>query len=589
MRDLNAFLSPDHLLMPVEKSAVVGVIWNRSVTLPAGVACHVGNPQDASGRWVHDGVLTTDDDGPTWYLARIDGRVLNLALDGMVCGDGGDLAVSLALVVAVDTTTGSIGLILREFAAGSILATDLAQHLTKPVRQALTRVVGEHSVSVWLSADRQVHAAAEREIRGELFRRGLRLGSLTFGEVHSRLGAERQAAKRLEETNALRQQLARQLHQQAVEQRTAELESATATLQALRSTVEKNPGLSLTSLMVQFSAEVRGALYEAMLRDASGAVVGVRSTGSSPNESATAERAMGQARLLVVTASGLMDVAADGASRLVEGVNDDLGLLRSVSANSHGLAVGAQSGLWLLDRQLKVRSVFQVPTSAMVGQPAGGFNSAALVGQFVLATHSELGAWLFGGSEPVPLAVRGRRVHGCRALADGRLVFACDSMLMCVDPLRTAERVSMLATLPTEIQSVAVAGGGLFAGLRSGQLVRVSLAGVDGRLAEASAVDTLSGPIQAMSEAVLGGVSRLLICDGSQRVVARVVEDTHSTDYVAPTGMRLAVSDQVSVFAVDDLRHRLWRWPVSDPRGGRCVLNVQAAQGRSIQDMAIWL
>lgn len=79
---------------------------------------------------------------------------------------------------------------------------------------------------------------------------------------------------------------------------------------------------------------------------------------------------------------------------------EDLGGLRSVTFDraTNALLVGAATGVWRLDPAGgHVMSKYAVPTTQ---PPRTGFNAAVIRDGCLLATHSELGAWLWDAEEP---------------------------------------------------------------------------------------------------------------------------------------------------------------------------------------------
>ncbi len=119
----------------------------------------------------------------------------------------------------------------------------------------------------------------------------------------------------------------------------------------------------------------------------------------------------------------------------------DLGGLRSVEHDpSRGwLLIGAATGVWAVlaqDRQVAGR--FTVPDA---GEPKTGFNSAVIVGDYLVATHSQLGCWRWAlaapdAAEPLlrPSGGVPRTVRAATATDDGHVLFAADDEVYVLTP-----------------------------------------------------------------------------------------------------------------------------------------------------------
>ena len=256
------------------------------------------------------------------------------------------------------------------------------------------------------------------------------------------------------------------------------------------------------------------------------------------------------------------------------------------------LLVGASTGVYIWPIDASTPS----ETLLVAGAPRvrGGFNAAALVGDHVVATHSELGVgqWLVGSAKQSNYgALFASMTQGAKAVRD---VEAFDDRLYCsIDDRIIAWLAASESTQPaniftgsrSSITALCPTDAGLYAGNSDGDVLLWS-AGND------TEPETIHRGARRAAESVWivesHGVRRLLFTDTSPQVHAKVLGDSFVCHYEAggQTLRRVEVADDL-VVATNDLRDRLILWSPTRPSRPSAVLPIGAMTGRSVQDVAL--
>jgi hypothetical protein len=161
-------------------------------------------------------------------------------------------------------------------------------------------------------------------------------------------------------------------------------------------------------------------------------------------------------------------------------LSSELGGLRSVTfaPESNWLLIGAASGVWALDAESgEVATRFVVPD---IEPPRTGFNAAAIAGDRLYATSSELGCWSWSLDDPadakpvlVPEGGVPKRIRTVVATDDGRVLFAADDCIHAYQP--EADELAVLSAGSDVIHCLAALEDQLFVGTGDGKLYRVDL------------------------------------------------------------------------------------------------------------------
>lgn len=249
------------------------------------------------------------------------------------------------------------------------------------------------------------------------------------------------------------------------------------------------------------------------------------------------------------------------------------------------LLVGAASGVWLLDAQTgQALRRYAVPDP---GMPRTGFNAATIVGDRLLASHSQLGVWTWplaqpDCAEPILRPTNGipRAVRAITATGDGSAIFSADDRVLTWLP---GQGLGQSEPAPGVIQCLAVADDVVYAGTADGELVCSPHQGGRWRcLYRVGAAFESVNPRRFMDlvELVIpAGPSGICGLYPEEGLLARLVETG------VPVRRAWACDDLL--VGLSELRDRLIVMTADQPlRSGREV-NIARQTGRSIQDACI--
>ncbi|MBU0640672.1 MAG: hypothetical protein KKB50_17555 [Planctomycetes bacterium] len=334
---------------------------------------------------------------------------------------------------------------------------------------ALGRFVGEHRAEELMRAD-QREALGEfigAQLRQFLFDTGLVLERVLRVEFASATLAQEEALRR-QTTERVRQIKAREVVEQAATAATRRrLSDMTALLDKLKLVADADGQICWRDLLPALTPAERGRLLENLWRitpdrlvaKAIVAVVGAECVWLDPGEP---ERIIRRCR--------------PGA---------ELGGLRSVSfaRTQNRLLVGAATGVWVLDAATgDVVGRHAVPGAV---EPRSGFNAAAVVGDKLVATHSQLGCWCWpldgaGAGQALLQPENGvpATIRAVTALPDGRVVFAADDSVLIYDT--AGQRLGEMDTAGDTIHCLTVVDDAVFLGTAKGMLLRDTLDGSGG-------------------------------------------------------------------------------------------------------------
>ncbi|MEK7755947.1 MAG: hypothetical protein AAB385_01920, partial [Planctomycetota bacterium] len=338
-----------------------------------------------------------------------------------------------------------------------------------------------------------------------------------------------------------------------------------------------SPDVKLPDLLRTFSEQQRGQLYEALF--------------------ATEKPATQTQWIIVAAAEELLffDPAALGAPSRRLKVDGPAGHARSVHSTAMldgrtVLLAGAATGvyLWPIDRS-SPQSSFLVPDAPRV---RGGFNAAALIGDRLFATHSELGIYEWNVSEPTSGKARFESMtRGAKAvrdveLFDGDLYCSIDDRIIRWSADDPTDRPARIYTgSDSIITALCPSNDGLFAGNSDGDILHWPAAHDTepellhrGQKRAAESIWLLSSH----------GVRRLIFTDTSHRVQTRVLGDTFTCHYEAggQTLRRVEVAPDLLV-ATTELRDRLICWTPGNPDKPFTSIALASLTGRSVQDVCL--
>lgn len=550
-----------------EREDRLTLVRNRAVSVPLvvkAVAASCGSEVDAECE----------------LLIRWDAREVDLAALREALLPSGSLSLSRLASAVVD---GGGRVALTKFVSGrtaeSLLRDDLRDELRDALSDALQRFCFECGC--------RVERVARLICRSESYQR--------------RQAAAREAAQRVEQIRA----------REAVEAAAREaalrrLDEMSALLEKLKAASPGDSSMRWHELLPALTPAERGRLLENLWR-------------ITPNR---------------VVARGLVVAAGDECAWLDPADPDrivrrrvlpgELGGVRSVQycPRRDWLLVGAAAGVWAVHASDgEVVGQFAVPGA---GQPRTGFNAAAIVGDRVFATHSQLGCWswpLHGGGEATqvfgrradepagatsvpgalpslptvgrhsvehsmssPATPRGggapRSVRAVTALADGRAAFAADDRVYVSDGGVPVE----IGRYGDVVHALAADGDDVYIGTESGRVLRVSL----GQPEDTWVPFRRSGPVESIVVRRWNDLVELVVPAGPLGICA-VYEQEGVVSPLMESALpiRRAWACDDLVVGLSERRDRLVVLAAGHPARGGVDVPIARLLASSVQDVCI--
>jgi hypothetical protein len=383
-----------------------------------------------------------------------------------------------------------------------------------------------------------------------------------------------------------------QLQQAARDAQDAHAAHLVELLQRLKTLDEESPHAGMDDLLRTFDEAQRGELYQALWA----APEAARSTNS----------------IVVACGEELLFFDPDFLERPARSVDlsGPAGGLRSVSrvsdAQGRGLLiVGAACGIHTLDPTSGLaKRTYVVPSegeSQLAGMH-GGFNAAALAGEYLFATHSEIGLCRWHIDRPeeymllVPDLTQGARAVRHAQFAVGAVWLSVDCDAFALPPAiamssgedsEGKEEIAAYSGSRTVITALALTEEHVFAGNAGGEVLRWE---TDQRTDPTVIYRGNQRPVEGITLLPAFGVDRLFFTDTSTSLHAQVIGDAFTCRYQAggQTIRRAEVAPDL-VVATNETRDRLFCWPTASPSSAPSVVMVSQITGRSIQDFCLLL
>jgi len=418
---------------------------------------------DGCRRFVPAGEDPRPGDDDTLLLVRNRAITVPLIVDGAPAADGHTVQAQVELLVRCPPRDHEIAALAETLLGDPELTLN-----------SLTHAVEAAGAPVALRAfirDRTAAQLAQEDLRAPLlahFRGALKEFLFSAGLVLERLGAVSFASRSWDEQIALEHEAARrkrELEARNVVEEAARaatrrrLDDLSSILAKLKAAAEADGTLRWHALLPALTPGERGRLLENLWR-------------ITPDQYIAAA-------IVVITSTECLWLSPQSAEEISHRVAlpPELGGLRSVSFDlaRNWLLVGAATGVWVLTAQDgSVVARYAVPNA---GQPRTGFNSAAIVGGRLVATHSQLGAWSWDldDSQDVrplvqPVGGTPKTIRCATAAADGYLLLAADDAVHVFTPAGEP-----LRTLPTgrgPIHGLAVLGDDVYVSTADGLVLR---------------------------------------------------------------------------------------------------------------------
>lgn len=448
-------------------------------------------------------------------------------------------------------------------------------------RTAVLRFVQERDAADLVATDLRAELLAV--LRGEmarfLFEIGASIEQVVTLRFSSRTLAAAQAMQRDTEQRLRQIQSRQQIEAAAIQATQKRIDQLASVFEKLRGAASTADGLQWHELLPSLSPLERGQLLENLWR-------------ITPDRRKAAS-------ILVVAGEELIWLDPDNPQSILRRTAlaaDRLGL-RSVAfdAPRGSLLVGAATCVLDVSAESgEVRRRYDVPPRALESAasagpgPRTGFNAAAVVGEHLFATHSQLGCWswpLSGGDGAAcllaPESGTPRTIRGVTA-AGARVLFAADDCVQAYDPADGT--LSVLAAADDTIHCLAALDDQLFVGTADGKLLRLDLRSPDDWWVPYRA----SAPIETIQPrrwndlvelVVPAGASGVVGVYAEQNVVCRLLE--------SPSPIRRAWASDDLIVALSHHRDRLVVLNSRSPqRGGRDV-SLPRLVGNAAQDVCI--
>lgn len=577
------FAAPDAVAAVAPTDAVFGLL-KRTVDLPPYWAVLVTRRQ-GDFRMTRPGGHLKDDDAREVMFVRTSPINLSYEETGIAASDGYLCKGSVRLNVAAIPELSELRSFRKELvgSSGRVRESDVSERMAWAVRDALSAFAGERPADVLVDGDEhdEFNNLLGEKLQPICFELGLRLDesiSVSFESVAlQRTRAEVQDTTARVEAEKVRQQL----QSARREARQEHLHHLTGLLDQLENLGRHSPEGSLQDLIKTFSESDRGELYGVLWRN-------------SPVETKTQ---------WVVCATGnellYFDPVspADPGRRVV--LESEAGSLRSMSLDFDAdrrplLLAGAATGVHVLDaREGRAHLPDQGVRCFEGGEKLrGGINAACLLGDELLATHSEVGViqWKLQDSSPgrvllADMTAGARTVRCIRRFCD-RVWLAVDDHVISLPVDQISKNAATRYTgSGSTITAVFPSSGCVYAGNAAGQVLRWDTS-------QPEKPEVLHGGNGRAAETVVllndGGIERMFYTDTSLALYARVVGDAYACRYEAggQTIRRAEVSADLIV-AINDPRDQMIFWNPNQPGEPAAIIPVMRISRHSVQDVCL--
>lgn len=573
------FKDRTHVALSVAASEIFSLL-KRSFNLPPKWAALTSS---ASGEHtvVSSGAEFSGADLESVLFVRVSPVEFTVTQGGLTSKDGFQCDAEVAVRVSVVAERGEL-LAFSKTVLGSrrvINEAKLTGHFQPGVHSALSAVARAHDATALVEgkSDEAVHSAVIDALRACCFQAGLRLEGKPVICFHS-AGVEKvqhareQAARRQGEHAA-----AAPLREARQKSQDDHLDHVTSLLDRLEQMAASSPDADVPELIRTFSQQQRGEVYQALFAAETPTrrtqwlivVAGKEVLFFDPQYLESPQR-----RFTIVGSVGPMRSVQSGLTESGDAV----------------LLLGASTGVYRLplDRS-EPDVVFSMSDAPSV---RGGFNSAAMEGMRVVASHSELGllAWDTANPDSPRSLFESMTFKAC---AIRNVLCAGDRFYCSIDDQVIAWPMDGYGDKPSEvytgasstIASLAVCDGEVFAGTSRGNVYRWAV----GVCSEAECIhhgmDRAAESVMILSSR---GVRRIFFTDTTTSAHARVLGDSFSCKYEAggQTIRRVEVAPDL-VVATNDLRDRLICWGPGAPERPIATIGISALCGHSVQDVCL--
>jgi hypothetical protein len=265
---------------------------------------------------------------------------------------------------------------------------------------------------------------------------------------------------------------------------------------------------------------------------------------------------------------------------------DKMGFARSArvlrNKGKQVIAAGAQRGVYLVWLDTGESQKFFVKTK---GRPRGGFNSVALAGSSVYASHSEMGLLQWNGEEehgqPVFTDItRANKYTRGVCVHMGTVYFASGSCVYAFEP-GTSKTKTVYRNGGAPVTALHVAGDSIFVGNQEGEVLHWALSYPD---RPARVLLRRQGTIYSVGKMLTEQGRFILIGARDYSVTAFNPMTGTVRQYMSPDLLRWVDGAGDFVFASSYSGHRVFAWDIS--RASRHIYSIPVDE--MAQDIYVW-
>lgn len=469
-----------------------------------------------------------------------------------------------------------------------VIQTDhITAYFESTVRSAVSTFATKHRADVLIESktQEQLSKALADELDGPCFSSGLVMDAPPVVRVESSSLKQVQQVKTQAARRHAEHQAAQPLRAALIQAQHEHLDHLSSLLVRLNELADASPDVELPELVRTFNQQQRGEIYEAIFAADNLENQPLKKHTQWVVVSAGDEILYFDPVKLETPVRQIPIALEAGPVRSVQYETDDQGrqtLLLGAAKGVYRMGVDASTpdATFLVDHPPEVR---------------GGFNAAVQVGDRIVASHSEIGIYLWNANEPSTGKLLFESVtRGASAIRfvqqDGDdLYCGVDDKILrwSVNSDDDHEKPSRVyGGSNSTITSLMVCCEGLFAGNSSGEVLHWPI-GDDAN----EPVILHRGQQRAVESISLyesQGIRRLIFSDTSLYVHALVLGDTFTCRYEAggQTLRRVEVAPDMLV-ATTELRDRLIVWKPGRPSQPEATISVSRICNRSVQDVCL--
>ena len=571
--DFDTFSRDPQAVAQLVPASIIFTFLNRRASMPVNCMALAWDTTDQTSLIKPLAELESDS------IARIMiVRATQIALDyhfaGLPCGDNHEISANIRVGVQLVPERSELTSFFRRVLGGAerVTQSQLLRHCEETVRLSTAAFckarVAEDLIRIetWPQFDAEFADA----FKALGFESGIALHPDVRAEFRSPGFADVLRQRKADEARKQRLDADAALRQAANEAREKHLGTLAAMTEKVRAMAATSGGISVPELVRTFDSAQRGELYGSLLQ----------TTSTQKVKS-------------ILLAAGDEVLAVDPMSRRVAArrqIDAQFGPLRSVRVVKQGesmrILAGTRNAVHVLDSDLTILDTFNFEPPRPL---RGGINSAAIRGDELCATHSEVGLIFWNMTGPkahslklTELTSRAKAVRDVQLSDDETIWLAVDNLAVGLAP-QLDNSPAKLET-DVEISVLLTAGAYLYAGLTSGAVVRWPCKPPHDR----EQIRPRTGDaVESLDWLEGGGIPRLVVADKRPLIELRVLGDTYAAEYQSAQPIRWAWAAGDQIAAIPDRRDQLLLWDLCNHTGPAATIPIGRLTGHTIQDAAV--